>query len=113
MAPDWTAIEDRIDRTIRDSALAEPVIYTSWGGTPRPIRAVFSPTSVELDPATAAPVRSVRPMLSVRPSDLEFDLEAGDGPDEVNVRGVEYQVIEAPERIGADWAELHLHTKDA
>lgn len=110
MVPDWTAIEDRLDRSIRDSALAEPVIYTSWGGTPRSIRAVFSPTSVEIDPATAALVRSVRPTLGVLLSDLEFDPEAGDDSDEVNVRGVDYRVIET-ERIGADSAELHLHKK--
>ena len=86
------------------------VTYTSWGGTPRSIRAVFSPTSVEVDPETQALVRTNRPSLGVRLSDLESDPEAGDEPDEVKVRDVDYRVIET-ERIGADWAELHLHLK--
>lgn len=108
---DWSAIEARIDRAIVESPIAEPVVYTSFGGTARNIRGVFSPTSVEIDVETGAAVRTNRVVLSVRLSDLESDPDAGDGADEVTVRGVDYRVIEPAERVGSDWADLHLHVK--
>ena len=108
--PDWTDVEDRLDKRIRDSALAEPVVYTSFGGTARSIRGVFSPTSVEVDAETSALVRTNKVMLSVRVADLEFDPDAGDDVDEVTVRGVDYRVVDV-ERVGADWVDLHLHRK--
>lgn len=109
--PDWTDVEARLDQKIRDSALAEPVTYTSFGGTARSIRGVFSPTSVEVDAETSVLVRTNRIVLSVRLSDLEFDPDAGDEADEVTVRGVDYRVVDV-ERVGADWVDLHLHRKE-
>ena len=108
--PDWPALEDRIDRAIVASPLAEPVLYTSFGGTQRAIRATFSTSGVEVDPDTSVVVRANRPMLGVRLSDLEEDPEAGDGPDEAVVRGQTYRVVDV-ERAGSDWASLHLHRK--
>ena len=110
---DWPALEDRINRAIVASPLSEPITYTSFGGTARSIRGVFSPTSVEVDAGTSALVRTNKVMLSVRVADLEFDPDAGDDADdvdEVTVRGVTYQVVDV-ERVGADWVDLHLHLK--
>jgi len=107
---DWPALEDRINRAIVDGPLADPATYTSWGGTPRSIRGDFSPTSVEVDVDTGALVRTNRIVLSVRLSDLESDPDAGEGPDEVTVRGVDYRVVDV-ERVGSDWADLRLHVK--
>ncbi len=107
---DWTEVENRFDEQFRDSALAEEVLYTSYGGTPRTIRGVFSPTSLEVDAETSALVRTNRVVLSVSLDDLEADPEAGEEPDEVTARGVDYRVVDV-ERVGATWAELHLHVK--
>jgi hypothetical protein len=107
---EWPAIEDRINRAIVQSPLSEVVTYTSHGGTPRSIRGVFNPTSIEVDAETSALVRTNRVVLSVRLSELEKDPDAGDNPDEVTARGVAYRVVDV-ERIGDDWAELHLHVK--
>ena len=107
---DWTDLEPRVDDAIVRSALAEPVIYTSWGGTARSIRGVFNPTSIEVDVETGVPIRTNRVVLSVLLSDLESDPDAGDDVDEVTVRGIDYRVVDV-ERVGADWADLHLHRK--
>jgi len=107
---DWPAIEARIDGAIVAGPLAEPAIYTSFGGTPREIRGVFSPTSVEVDPETSALVRTNQIVLEVRISDLEAPPNDGDEPDEVNVRGVDYVVVDH-EAVGHDWSTLHLHIK--
>ncbi len=107
---DWTDVETTFDERFRDSSLAEPVLYTSFGGTERSIRGVFSPTSLEQDAETGALVRTNRVVLSVLLSDLESDPDAGDEPDEVTARGVAYRVVDM-ERVGLGWAELHLHVK--
>ncbi len=107
---EWPAIEDRINRAIVQSPLSEVVTYTSDGGTPRSIRGVFNPTSIEMDPETSALVRTNQVVLSVRLSELEADPKAGDNPDEVTARGVAYRVVDAIP-VGNDWAELHLHVK--
>ena len=107
---DWTTVENRFDQQFRDSSLAEPVLYTSHGGTPRSIRGVFSPTSIEMDPETGVLVRTNRVALSVLVADLESDPEAGDESDQVTVRGVAYRVVEV-ERVGATWADLRLHVE--
>ncbi len=115
---DWTDVENRLDQNIRDSALAEPVVYTSFGGTARSVRGVFSPTTLEIDAETSALIRSNKVMLSLRVSDLEFDPEidpsdtpgVGDEVDEVIVRGVTYRVVDI-ERVGLDWVDLRLHVK--
>lgn len=107
---DWTDVENRFDEDFRDSALAEPVTYTSYGGTPRSIRGVFTPTSLEMDAETSALVRTNQVVLSVLLSDLESDPEEGDEADEVTARGVDYRVVDV-QRVGADWADLRLHLK--
>lgn len=107
---DWTTVEARFDGDFRDSALAEPVVYTSYGGTARAIRGVFTPTSLEMDAETSALVRTNRVVLSVNISDLEAPPDAGDGKDEVTVRGVDYLVVDA-QAVGATWADLMLHVK--
>lgn len=107
---DWTTVENRFDEKFRDSALAEPVLFTSYGGTQRSIRGVFNPTSLEMDPETSALVRTNQVVLSVHLADLEFPPNAGDGSDEVTARGVDYTVVDVLE-VGATWADLHLHVK--
>lgn len=115
---DWTDVETRLDQNIRDSALAEPVVYTSFGGTARSVRGVFSPTTLEIDAETSALIRSNKVMLSLRVSDLEFDPDTtlrqtspdADEVDEVVVRGVTYRVVDI-ERVGLDWVDLRLHVK--
>lgn len=107
---DWTTVENRFDERFRDSALAEPVLFTSFGGTQRSVRGVFNPTSLEMDAETGALVRTNRVALSVHLADLESPPDAGDGQDEVTARGVDYLVVDV-EQVGAAWAELHLHVK--
>ena len=107
---DWTTVEKRFDEKFRDSALAEPVLFTSWGGTQRSIRGVFNPTSVEMDAETNVLVRTNQVVLSVHLDDLESPPDAGDERDEVTVRGVDYQVVDVLQ-VGATWADLHLHVK--
>ena len=107
---DWTTVENRFDEKFRDSALAEPVLFTSWGGTQRSIRGVFNPTSVEMDPETNVLVRTNQVVLSVYLADLESPPNEGDESDEVTVRGVDYQVVDVLQ-AGATWADLHLHVK--
>lgn len=107
---DWTTVENRFDEQFRNSALAEPVLFTSHGGTQRTIRGVFNPTSLEMDAETSALVRTNRVVLSVLVTDLESPPDAGDGRDEVTVRGVDYRVIDV-EQVGAGWADLRLHVK--
>ncbi len=107
---DWTTIENRFDEKFRDSALAEPVLFTSWGGTQRSIRGVFNPTSLEMDAEMSALVRTNRVVLSVHIADLESPPDAGDGRDEVTARGVDYLVVDV-EHGGATWADLTLHVK--
>ena len=107
---EWPAIEDRINRAIVSSPLSEVVVYTSYGGTPREIRGVFNPTSLEMDAETSALVRTNRVVLSVNTSDLEAPPNAGDGKDEVTVRGVDWVVVDVQE-AGATWVDLMLHRK--
>ena len=106
----WTTLENRFDEKFRDSALAEPVLFTSWGGTQREIRGVFNPPSLEMDAETSALVRTNRVVLSVHIGDLESPPDAGDEHDEVTARGVDYVVVDVLQ-AGATWADLHLHVK--
>jgi hypothetical protein len=107
---DWTEVEARFDGEFRNSALAEPATYTSYGGTPRAIRGVMNPTSLEMDAETSALVRTNRVVFSVLISDLEAPPDAGDDRDEITVRGVDYLVVDA-QLAGATWADLMLHVK--
>ena len=107
---DWTTAEARFDKNFRDSSLAEPVLFTSFGGTQRSIRGIFSPTSLEMDAETSVLVRTNRVVLSVFVPDLESPPNAGDGKDEVTARGVDYVVVDV-EQVGATWADLVLHLK--
>ena len=107
---DWTTVENRFDEKFRDSALAETVLYTSFGGTQRSVRGVFNPTSVEMDADTSVLVRTNRVVVSVYLPDLESPPDAGDDRDEVTARGVDYTVVEV-EQVGATWADLTLHVK--
>lgn len=107
---EWTTVENRFDEQFRNSALAETVLFTSWGGTQRSIRGVFSPTSLEMDPETSVLVRTNQVVLSVHPGDLEFPPDAGDDRDEVTARDVDWIVVDAQE-AGATWVDLKLHRK--
>lgn len=107
---DWTTVEDRFDKNFRDSSIAEPVLFTSFGGTQRSVRGVFSPTSLEMDAETHVLVRTNRVVLSVLVSDLESPPNAGDEQDEVVCRGVNYVVVDV-EQVGATWVDLALHLK--
>jgi len=88
------------------SSLAEPFTYTPQGGaavttTPdgRPLRGVFEPDPVELDPETQVMVRSRNPQLEVRLADLPGGV-SNEG-DRVDVRGGSY-VVRDSEDNGLD-----------
>jgi hypothetical protein len=108
---DWTALEDRVLRSQSRSSLAEPFTYTPAGGstvttTPdgRPLRGIFEPDPVELDPGTQIMVRTRNPVLQVRLADLPGG--ASNEGDQVTVRGGSY-VVRDVEDNGLD-ASLHL-----
>lgn len=102
---EWTEAEDRVDRAIRDSALAEQVIYTPADGRAVAIRGKFSPTSIDVDPGTLAEIITEQPVLEIREADLRAPAAQGDG---VRVRGVDYTVYKKS-RLGMEWLALQLH----
>lgn len=83
----------------------ETVTYTPVEGDPVEITAICDEAFQSVDPNTGAIIISQQPMIGIKLDDLEDEPQEGDL---VEMRGVEYRVIEA-QTDGQAGAKLLLH----
>lgn len=87
---------ERADRVLRSQIrhFGEPVTFTPQGGAAASVSGIFDATTEAIDLDTGMPVRRARPQLGVRLADLPSAPEEGD---QVQVRGIDYVVVDVDE----------------
>ena len=99
-----TALEALLDKTVRSSALAEPITYTPAGGAPEVGRGVFSRVGFDVD-LNGVSIATDQPRVGLRSGDFT---QVPVQDDQLAARGTTYRIVRVSPG-GGSWVECDLH----